>query len=129
MELKSPSELPPREMEPADRRRIFRELEEVYDETNGRYRSGWTDKTLADKISVPRAWVEKVRDENFGPSGHNLEMEQLETAIAKAISDCRNLIETMLAGAAEAEKRINALEGLRDDLDRIRRAVGPKAAK
>lgn len=57
----------PRDMTRDERRLIFGKLDEVFlDEKRG-YDDGWSDKRVADDLGVPRAWVAKIRDENFGP--------------------------------------------------------------
>jgi hypothetical protein len=129
MEVKSPSETGPREMQPQDRRRVFRAVEEVYDEANGRYMASQTDHTVALALGVPRAWVEAIREENFGPSGHSLAMEQVETEIRKAISEMKAVADTLMAGAAQAERKIAELQGLAEKVHAIREAVGPRAKR
>ncbi len=129
MDVKSPSETGPREMQPQDRRRVFRAVEEVYDEPNSRYRGGNTDHTVALSLNVPRAWVEMIREENFGPSGHNLQMEQIETEIRRAIADMKAVADALLAGAAQAERKIGELNGLAEKVQAIRETVGPRAKR
>lgn len=118
----------PREMQPADRRRIFRELEGVYDEAKCRYVDDWTDHTLAEKLAVPRKWVETIREENFGPAGENLEMERVATLIGRLEAESRAAIEKCMAAAAEAESVAGELAGCRKRLDAIKAAVGPRGA-
>lgn len=61
------SEKPPREMSREDRRLIFAKLEEVYIDERVGYTANWNDQRVADDMAVPRAWVEEIRDQNFGP--------------------------------------------------------------
>lgn len=63
----TPRAEPPRKMEREDRRIIFAKLEEVYIDENRGYSPGWNDERLSKEMGVPRAWVEAIRDENFGP--------------------------------------------------------------
>lgn len=87
VELK-PQADPPRQMKFDDRRVILAKIEEVYlDETRG-YDKGWSDNRVATDLGVPRAWVTKLREENFGPSGINEDMldyvQQAEALLLKA---------------------------------------------
>lgn len=76
--------LPPREMSRDDRRIIFSKLEDVYlDEATG-YSAGWSDAKLATDLNVPRAWVEKIREENFGPA-----IDEETVAIMARLNDLR----------------------------------------
>ena len=67
---------PPRTMQRDDRRIVFDKLNGVYlDEKRG-YETGWSDQKVANDLGVPRAWVEQVREEMFGPLNTNPEMEE-----------------------------------------------------
>jgi hypothetical protein len=61
------SEQPPRQIEREDRRIIFANLEEVYLNERDGYSLPWNDTAIAKDLNVPRARVEIVRNENFGP--------------------------------------------------------------
>lgn len=118
----------PREMSAADRRKIFREIDEGYDEVNSRYCDNITDNVIAKKLGVPRKWVSDIRDENFGPSGENVEMDRLASNLGKVQADLTDAINKCMVTAAEAEKKLGEVEGLRKQLDQIRTAVGPYRA-
>lgn len=75
-----------REMSRDDGRVIFAKLEDVYDTNRAGYRSGWTDQKLATDLGVPRAWVEQVRKQFFGPEGGNPE-------IAAALAEAKALVD------------------------------------
>jgi hypothetical protein len=50
-----------------DRRLIFEKLRDVYaNETTG-YKDDWTDEKVATDLGASRAWISKIREENFGP--------------------------------------------------------------
>lgn len=76
----------PAEMTRDDGRVIFAKLEDVYDTNRAGYRAGWTDQKLATDLGVPRAWVEQVRKQFFGPEGGNPE-------IAAALAEAKALVE------------------------------------
>jgi hypothetical protein len=82
VEIRAPrpgaSDQAPREMTREDRRIIFAKLEEVYvDEATG-YTKGWNDAAVASDLNCPRAWVETIRDENFGPQKAEQSAEVIE---------------------------------------------------
>lgn len=116
----------PREMQPSDSRRIFRRLDEVYDEANSRYVDGHTDHTIAKELVVPRKWVEEVRDRDFGPSGANDEMERVASTIGRLHHEYSELAKKALSLAEEAEAKGSQLEKLKGDLLGIKEAVGPR---
>lgn len=66
-----------RQMSPSDRRRVFREVDDAWDEARGRYLGSNTDHAIATKLDVPRAWVEQIRRESFGDSGKNEDFDKL----------------------------------------------------
>lgn len=80
----------PREMSRDEKRRIFREIDDNWDEPNGRYLGAASDREIAQKLAVPRAWVEAARVEMFGESGRN-------EAFDKVLADVK-------AKAKEADK-------------------------
>lgn len=119
----SPSETPPRTMTPADRRRIFREIDENYDDANGRYLGDASDAEIANKLSVPRKWVEDIRSENFGPSGQNEEMGKLAIAIERMRVDYSALVADAMKVAEAAEAKGKELDALKSRLQAVERAV------
>jgi len=110
VELKAPkpgaSEAPPREMTREDRRIVFVKLEEVYvDEATG-YTAGWNDTAVARDLNCPRAWVEVIREENFGPQKAEQSAEVIE--LRERIAAFEHEQTQLVLGAArlktEAEK-------------------------
>lgn len=110
----------PRQMGREDRRIVFEKLNDVYVDEKTGYSAGWTDSQVAKDLNVPMAWVVQIRDENFGPSGSNQEIdkqlkEALETANKlreesfKCIEHSGKLVrhaEVIEARLAEIEKRV-----------------------
>jgi len=97
---------PPREMTRADRRIIIAKLEEVYLDGEAGYADGWSDQRVAADLGVPRAWVMRLRDENFGPEASS--------------AQTRNLIADARAVLAEADRRAAEMKALAADLTKAR---------
>jgi hypothetical protein len=70
-------------MTPSDRRRIFRAIDENWDDDAGRYIGGMGDQGIASQLNVARAWVEHVRKDSFGDSADNEDMEKLREELAE----------------------------------------------
>lgn len=126
----------PKSPTPADNRKIFRAIEDVYDEARARYTEGNTDNSIALMLKVPRKWVENIREMNFGPSGENEHMGVL----AANLGDLYHRAEThkleALEAASKGEKAALALEEIQTEirtmqkrLDSIQQAVGPYVVK
>lgn len=107
---------PPREMDRTDRRLIIEKLSEVYVDEQTGYSAGWTDKKVAETLGVPRAWVVKLRDENFGPARSPEIEDALKEARAVA-GEVRTLSETLSA----VTKQLGVLA---DRAGRIERIAG-----
>jgi hypothetical protein len=86
---------PPREMTAADKRKVFRAIDDQWDEGKGRYIGAASDQHIADTLGVPRAWVREVREENFGKSQRNEDIDKL-------IGDAKNLRAEAARNAATA---------------------------
>jgi hypothetical protein len=129
---------PPREMSRDDRRIIFARLADVYlDETRG-YDSGWTDHRVAEDLGVPRAWVEKIREENFGPERSNedarqavaeartiaAEARQHHAALAVAQADAKALAARVARIAQDSAPLALSVERLTKRLDVIAKSLG-----
>lgn len=126
----------PRTMSFDDRRLIFSKLHDVYlDERRG-YSDGWSDKRVGEDLNVPRAWVEKIRAENFGPTRDNEDIREflakLDVARAEA-SAVRGLQIALneankknLAELSRFEARVEALETTLADLARAARNASAK---
>ena len=91
----------PREPTRDERRIIFAKLQDVYIDEKTGYGSGWSDRKLAEDLGVPRAWVERIRDENFGPIPVSEDaVKQIEEA-EKTLKDAQSLHGSMVADAAK----------------------------
>lgn len=58
-----------REMSREDGRLLSRAIEDHWDEQSTSYQIGWSDKRIADDMSVPVDWVKTIRERDFGGTG------------------------------------------------------------
>lgn len=97
---------PPRTMTPADRRKVFRAVDDAWDERHARYDGGNTDTTIATALNVPVAWVRDIRVEAFGESQRNADFD-------KALGDLKNIraeFARMTASATDLAIKAEKLE-------------------
>lgn len=112
-----------------ERIQIFAMLAEVYDVDAGRYNNGDTDETVADVLGVRPGFVAQIREAEFGPDGGNEDIESLSQEIAgqsKAITDAINKLNE---ARQDLDFLLRANEAHKCQLDKIRKAVGPRALK
>ncbi|MCR6673294.1 hypothetical protein [Devosia ginsengisoli] len=107
------SERPPRQMSREDRRLIFAKLEEVYIDEKSGYSAGWNDDAVAKDMACPRAWVEEIREQNFGPqkSDQSAEVISIRAMLNGAEADIKvasNTLKLARTAHAEAEKDMTA---------------------
>jgi hypothetical protein len=115
---------PPVEMGRDDRRIIFAKLDEVYLSAEQGYSSGWTDHRIAADLGVPRAWVEQVREEMFGPARDNEDIREARAELAAIRGDmtiCASRIEALFNEVKAAKEEFAAL---RQRADRFEKRVG-----
>lgn len=103
------SEQPPRQMDAQDRRRVFRAVDEAYDDVNHRYVPGYTDETVAKNLGVPRKWVEIIREENFGPAGVDPQIAAIITEVNRLDAEIKKASAAYFEFLAAAEKRVSDL--------------------
>lgn len=128
---------PPAEMGRTEKRIIFAQLQEVYEDETSGYKTPWTDAGVAKHLGVPQAWVAFVREENFGPAADNQEIRAMlervklaageaETILAEAKAirnEGAGLVERINALAKQASEVGRALAGLTAIAERIERSV------
>lgn len=105
----SPSQQPPRDMDAHARRRVFRAVDEAYDDVNNRYCPSYSDERIAKDLGVPRKWVETIRNENFGPAGVDPELAAITDEIERIDAEVKKAMNTCFEVMAGAEKRITEL--------------------
>lgn len=122
----------------AQKREIMGLLQDVYDVEAGRYKGSDTDAAVADVLGVMPGWVAEIREEFYGPDGGNADIEGLAARLDSFLSAAAVEVEIALTSCkAEVEVaisncrgRIAEAEAMRDELRRIREAVGaPVRAK
>ena len=120
---------PDREPTRAEKRKIMDMLEDVYDVDRERYMQGDTDDTVAEVLEVMPGWVAKLREEFFGPDGGNESIEALHAELEKAKSDFETIINSGTEMVSLAKKKLAQVSVMAADLEKIRRAVGPRNLK
>jgi hypothetical protein len=101
---------PPKVMQREDRRIIFEKLNEVYaDEATG-YGSGWSDKKVAEDLNIPRAWVEQIREENFGPVKTNPEIAEGINEATKALQEAKALVAAVQEFKSQTAKMVSLID-------------------
>jgi hypothetical protein len=97
-------ELPPqasREMSREDGRLLSRAIEDHWDEATTGYQIGWSDKRIADDMSVSIDWVRGIRERDFGGTGDE---PGLALFLAEQVSVKREIGElSTLLGMAEKD--------------------------
>lgn len=109
---KAPAAEPPRQPSLADIRKIRQALDETYDDEAQCYRGDASDRTVAERLSVPRAWVSQERAHAYGPE--RCEKDREDLAKVDGISQRAAALETQAMEVAQAA------ENLRRDADAMR---------
>lgn len=114
-------------MQREDRRVIFEKLNDVYADEKTGYGPGWTDRKVAEDLGVPRAWVETIREENFGPVKTNPEITDAVNEANKVLAQARELVQAVQAAKATLanvlkpiEEKMGPVQAL---LDRAERSI------
>ena len=119
-----PSEVaPPRQLSLPDRHVIVLKLAEVYVSPESGYDNGWSDKRVADDLGVPRAWVEKIREENFGPLKSSLEARQFLEEAKSLLLDGKALAEATASLSLTVKQFDERLSRLQKTADRIEKSL------
>lgn len=126
--MKKPEPKPEPLRQPTKKQRIeiFKMLSEVYDLDAERYHDGETDDTVADVLGVMPGWVTEIRETNFGPDGGNENIEELEAKIAQFEPDVRAMLQAAQQVTTNAERKLAEVSAMKADLERIKKAVGPR---
>jgi hypothetical protein len=116
-----PSTNIPTEAARLQRRKVFFEISEVY--ATKAYNPGFSDQTIATKLKVPVNVVRLVREENFGPAGHDENTQEIRKAI-KVFEDKLNALDANLMSLlSDAESKFQAmrrdLASLTDKLNKL----------
>lgn len=142
IDIRSPqpgaSDLPPREMTKTDRRLVIAKLEEVYEDEATGYSTGWHDERVAKDMAVPRAWVELIREENFGPikaeqsaevQSIRLAIEETDRVLANANRDLASLGKDCLEIGERQKQLLAVIAGATALLQKARSDVAKLTGK
>ena len=117
----------------ATKRRIFRTVDEHWDETKGRYETLWSDQRIATDLKVPRLWVEDIRRDAFGGNGGNAEldalradMEAAEKRFSEMTAEAARRLDAAMTACAGLEKALLDLKELRKRVERVEVAILPR---
>lgn len=134
---------PDRQMTKKEKVSIYAMLSEVYDIDQGRYMQGDTDETVAEVLKVLPGWVAEIREADFGPDGTNEDIDALITRLddmeqnlcgiegdcKNILADCQAFKEAAATAMRSNQKKMEEVAQLRADLEKIRKAVGPRVLK
>ena len=84
-----------RSMTRDERRIIFQKIDDVYVGEKVGYSAGWSDARIATDLGVPRVWVSKIRDENFGPD--------IDEQSTKLVAEAREILAEIKSVGLSAE--------------------------
>lgn len=98
---------------PDMRRKIFRAIDEAYDEKAQRYVDGFDDKMVAAQVGTTWGWVSRIRDENFGPAGPDPRITGMLDEIAELATQTAAAEVAALEAAEKAENLSKALVQLK----------------
>ncbi|NQE62930.1 hypothetical protein [Caulobacter sp. RHG1] len=93
---------PPRQPTPKDRRAIQNALDLVYDDEAGRYRGAETDRTVAERLDLPRAWISEERERSFGPERCEADTQDL-AELKRIVARTAEMAEKYVEHATQAE--------------------------
>lgn len=119
----------------AQKREIVAMLETAYDDEAQRYMAGETDETVADVLNLMPGWVAEIREEMFGPSGSNEDIDTLraeadawQKKTAKDMALGEELFEAVRLHVDSLRKGQARVSEFQAKLERIIKAVGPRKA-
>lgn len=110
-----PSPEPPRQPTIPERRKIMEELEIVYLVSQQRYSGSTTDKSLAERLNVPRAWVTELRESLFGPEANeaqaqrNQQLDEVEVKLNELEASAYSELDRITGMIAALKKQLDAL--------------------
>lgn len=141
--MKQPTKTEAPEPTKKERIQIFAMLADVYDVDAGRYAQGDTDETVADVLGVRPGFVAQIREAEFGPDGGNEDIDALAAKIddmlremkgikgdcEAIIKDAQSIIDNANFAFDSNKKKLAEVTALKADLEKIKKAVGPRILK
>lgn len=107
----------PRKPTRDERAAIHDDLTKLYDTVDQRYSANESDKTVAERLNVPRAWVTDVRVGFFGDHDRNANTEKRVKDVTQQIKLMEFASTRFLELAAEAETLLKQLVDARKTLE------------
>lgn len=108
------------------KRKINDAIGGAWDDSRGRYLANNSDELIARDLSVPRAWVEDIREEFYGDSGGNAEMDDFAKVLDEKIKAVEKLYTTAIEVADKYGKIVDEMKALRTRLQRVEAQVLPR---
>lgn len=91
-------------------RAVLQWLDQSFDETNGRYRPGFSDKTISDETGSSEQWVKQIREQFYGPLKPPSEFDQLVQEVGELKAGADRLEQDAKAAAEVIRSAAAALE-------------------
>lgn len=95
--------VPPRQMTASDKRKVFRAIDDAWDESKGRYVGACSDTSIAGTLEVPRIWVAQIREENFGKTQRNEDIDKMTGELKNLRGEIARHANTAMELAAKFE--------------------------
>ncbi len=89
--MSSVATLAPRQMTGSEIRKVTGLLDEHFDDTAGRYASGWDDEKIATQANVPRLSVARLREEGWSKLKSFPDIEDLKSELASMVKMLKEL--------------------------------------
>lgn len=91
-------------------RAVMQWLEQSFDESTGRYKRGFSDKTISDETGSSEQWVKQIREQFFGPLKPPSEFDALVQEVAELKAGADRLEQDAKAAAEVIRSAAAALE-------------------
>lgn len=107
------------------RRLIHAEIDAVWLDDRKGYAGGVSDRSIADKLGIPVAWVAEVREFSFGPCMVNEDLEAFRKDLAAEMDFLRTIEAQQSSLAKQVDSAKSALAALARRAEPILKAVRP----
>ena len=107
----------PRKMSREHKRKIWRTIDDNY--ASNKYVAPATDKSLAEELGVPWAWVKEVREEDFGPAGEDPELIKMIEKLENLDKRVKELEKAGYRIAEESETLTNEILTVKGQMEAV----------
>lgn len=121
----SPAALSPAAPDRESRRLIHAEIDAVWLDDRKGYAGGVSDRSIAEKMGIPVAWVAEVREFSFGPVMVNEDLEKFRSELSANMEHLAAIEEQQKFLAREVEVTKSALAALTRRAEPLLKAVRP----